>query len=455
MFNQIILEHRQQLSMTPEMLQSIKMLQMTSVELAEYIEHEFIENPVLEEVAGEREYDEYERWESQTHKEDEQFSILEKYVRQDETLYEYLMSQLGASGVSGNVYNVCEFLIYSLDSDGYLRITDEEIKVECGVPDEDINTARALLQSMEPVGIGARTLEECLEIQLKSKGELTAHMQRIISELLEDVADNHVGRIASVLKITKGRAQEYTDRIKRLEPKPGCRFSDGGSIQFIIPDVIVEFHGDDIIAVINRTSIQNFQISSYYLDLAKESRAGGELNEYLWDKIGSARRLLDSLEKRNNTILRVSKAIIENQRQFFMSEAKVLRPLTLQKIADELDMHLSTVSRAIDGKYMQVGGKLFPMKHFFGSGYVQLGKAYSADDTGSIEGENVDSEEIAATSIKQIIKRYIENENPKKPLSDQKMTSLLNAIGINISRRTVAKYREAMGIKATSKRKRF
>ena len=470
------LKQTQELKLTPEMVQSIRILQMNHLELAEYVSQELIENPMLEEAAPEAEtmsaeelncriqdaeedrydrYDAYDLCDRRGHLEERGsgnggVADYERFVRQEETLQDHLMNQLRGTRMATGVYRACEYLIGSLDEDGYLLLDEIDLTQDCHVSSEEAKDALILLQSMDPAGVGGRDLRECLKLQLQAKSLLTDAMATLIDSMLEDVAANRIARIAKVLAVTKSQAQFMVNTIRTLEPKPGRRFSDGRAVPYIVPDVIVERAGtscdDEIRAYINDGGTPKLQMSSYYRNLMQSVGKDEELNIYLSERFKSAGSLIQNIQQRNQTILRIVNAIMVRQKQFIEPGNKLLRPMTMQEIADELGLHVSTVSRAIDGKYMQCDGHIYSLRYFFGSGVSMC-----IHDTGAA---NDGMESVSATSVRRMIRELIQKEDASHPLSDQRISDMLIANGVKISRRTVTKYREIEGIDTASRRRR-
>jgi RNA polymerase sigma-54 factor len=489
---------KQELKMTPEMLQSIRILQMNTLELSEYIAQEVETNPVLEEMLPPTEvisseqlqermedrtidpldaYDRYDRYERYDYFErsgnsssgaSNDASDFEKYVHQDETLQEHLLEQLASFRIPERIFRVCEYLIGSLDDDGYLPADEEWLDAERDMSADDnrlkhqgdslnnnglnerselsqdeYNQALELLQGMDPIGVGARNLPECLKLQLKERGALTPQLQALIDTMLEDIASNQIGKIAKMLGIRKMEARDLVGIIRDLEPKPGRRFSDGQAVPFLVPDVIVEKIGNQLHVRLNDDATPRLQLSGYYRDLLARNKRDREVSTYLSDKFRSAEYLMQGVRQRGDTLLRITEAIVAHQSTFFEPGNKFLSPLTMQELADELELNVSTVSRAIDGKYMECDGGIFSLRHFFGSGVT-----LSNNDSN-------ESDAISSVAVHQMIVDLINDEDKTHPLSDQKIADWLIANGVHISRRTVAKYREAEGIESTSKRKKL
>jgi RNA polymerase sigma-54 factor len=306
--------------------------------------------------------------------------------------------------------------------------------------DEDrVERVLSYIHTMDPTGVGARDLSECMEIQLAARGLLTDEIEYIIENMLQEVADNKIGHIAKAVGLKNDEVQQIIDLIRTLEPKPGRQFASGGeSTKYVIPDVILEKVNGEYVVSSNDSSIPKLMVSSYYSELAHKAKEDQELDKYLTGRFNSATWLIRSIEQRKQTIFNVASAIVNYQIDFFDNGEKFIKTLTLKQIADELGIHESTVSRAINGKYLQSPRGVFELKYFFSSGVTAGG-----------------GEGLSSNSVKAMIKDMIEGEDPKKPYSDQDMVEMLKVREIDISRRTVAKYRESLGIQSSSKRRRY
>lgn len=452
---ELTIEQTQKLSMTPELIQAIQILQFTSQDLLEYVKDELLENPILEpeknqtieeiapievdireKILNENYYESsFKNWENDPDGE-EDYSF-DQYMSEETTLKDFLNNQLTFVSVEGKDINVAKYIIESLDDNGYLTLSLEEISREFNVSERKSQEILEIIQSFEPIGVGARDLRECLILQLLYKGLLTDELEFMINNMLEEIASNKIGVMAKTLGLKTSEIQEMIDVIKSLEPKPGRMFYSGENTKYVIPDVFVEKINGEYVITNNEGSVPSLKVSSYYNKLAKDAKSDEVLNKYLTDKFNSALWLIKSIEQRKHTIYNVAEAIVEYQRDFFDKGEKFLKTLTLRQIAEKVNVHESTVSRSINGKYMQTPRGLFEMKYFFSSG-VSKG-----------------DEELSSNSIKSFIREYIRDENPQKPLSDQIIAEMLLKRGIEISRRTVAKYREGMDIPSSSKRRRY
>lgn len=453
----LTIEQTQKLVMTPELIQAIQILQFNTQELETFVQEQILVNPVLEqetetetEEHSEREekldwkefirnsnYDDisYRGWQD---KDEDKNNSFERYVVNEVTLPEHLMFQYQFATMSKGCRRVGKYIIESLDENGYMTSTVDEIAGATGVSEEKVNEALEIIHGFDPAGVGARNLQECLEIQLKTKNELTPEIEKVIDEHLEDIADNRLSVVAKDMGMTVQQVQDIADVIRTLEPKPGRQFASEMETKYIIPDVIVEKAEDEYIVIINESSTPHLSISSYYRSLLGRADADPQLAEYLSDRVNSANWLIKSIEQRKQTIYNVVSAVVKYQKDFFDYGSKYLRTLTLKDIAEELGIHESTVSRSINGKYLQCARGVFEIKHFFSAGV--------SDDAG---------EGISSNSIKEFIKEIVDSEERTKPYSDQKMVEMLKERGLNISRRTVAKYRDEMGILSSSKRRRY
>lgn len=439
---------KQKLILTQVMQQSINVLQMSANDLREYIEKEFEENPILEAEFNlieskdniklsnylNNRYDE--NYNYQYNNEDE-ISVF-NFISDKKSLKDYLHEQLGEIKSDIKIKKVVSYMIESLDSKGYLENTLQEISSELGIDEDICQNALETLQSLEPCGIGARDIKECLLIQLKDKGILDENIQEIILKYLEYIADCKYNYIAKELKITPKEVQAYGDIIKGLEPKPSRGYYTGEGVKFIIPDAYIVKIGDKYNVIMNKDIIPNITINNLYKQEILNGKNKKEV-EYVKEKVNNAIGLINDIEQRNNTILKLLECIVKKQKAYFENGKEYLKPMTLKELADELSIHESTVSRAIKDKYILTSRGTVKIKDLFCNGIVS---------------SRVNGEDVSTNNIKNKIKQLIKLENKNKPLSDQAICDLLNKEHIDISRRTVAKYREELGIKSSSKRKR-
>ena len=446
----------QKLIMTQEMQMSVKLLQMSAYELGQYVNKEMQENPVLEEKDLQNhknnnndgtdykemikylDKDDYKVKNYGAKGENEEISPF-YYIAEEKSLKDYLKEQIGEFNEKCEILDICKYMVENLDNKGYLSVSLFDICKELAISDKDAETALKILQSLEPQGIGARNLKECLKIQLHNLVIDDENIYRIIDNYLELLAENKYNSIAKELRVTVSEVQKYGDIIKTLEPKPSRGFYTGETVKYIVPDAYInKFDGQYFISM-NEDVLPKLNINSLYKEIIKNEK-DVEAVEYVKDKLNSAMFLIRSIEQRKNTVYRVLEEILVVQKEYFDRGAEYLKPMTLKEIANNLEMHESTISRAIREKYVSVNnGKVIKIKDLFTTGIASV----------------VGGEDISTTNIKKAIKEMVDNEDPKKPLSDQIICNRLNIEGMNISRRTVAKYREELQIKSSSKRKRF
>ncbi|MBI2369785.1 MAG: RNA polymerase factor sigma-54 [Deltaproteobacteria bacterium] len=503
----------QQLVMTPQLQQAIKLLQLTRLELAQVVQQEMQENPLLEEgleesaepaepgEEAEQEAPPEERQEPEidwdryieealdsSRRRDGEYEVAgdedrpsyENIVTRKPSLYDHLMWQLGVSDLDEESRLVSAHIIGNLDEDGYLRrvvcgkcgrpsgeqerdaaceaggkhdeghnvpIPLSEAAQQAGVDEGTVVRVLARVQEFDPPGVGARTLEECLLLQIR----FVAREERVADEVLkasEEIVSHHLARlerrdyqaIAKELGLGLPLVAEAARLIGQLEPKPGRPFSTE-TTQYITPDIFVNKVDDDYVVQVNEDGLPKLRINAVYRDML---RGKGDLprqaREYIQEKFRSALWLIRSIHQRQRTIYRVTQSIVKFQREFLDKGIAYLKPLVLRDVANDIGMHESTISRVTTNKYVHTPQGVFELKFFFGSGIRRL------HDGG---------EGIAAESVKEKIRQIITQENARKPLSDQEIVELLRAQDIDIARRTVTKYREMLGILPSSKRKKF
>jgi len=438
--------------MTQEMQLSVKILQMTAFELQEHIDKELEENPVLDDTgemfntelkekidfAEMAKQFEYSPSDSKVYSKDDEAVSPFNFISESKSLNEYLMEQVSELDETELCKSVCNYIIESLDSKGYLDMTAEVLAAELRIEKEIVDYAINVVQSLEPEGIAARDLKECLKIQIARKGMVDVNIYRIIDEYLELLAENKFNTIAKDLGIDVMKAQEYGDLIRTLQPKPSSGFYTGEQVKYIVPDAYIKKIDTEYFVIMNDELGPKLTISTVYKQILKND-SDKEAVEYIKDKLNSAVFLIKSIEHRKTTIYRVLEKIIELQKEFFDYGKERLKPMTLREIADSLEIHESTVSRAIRDKYVLTDRGTIKIKDMFTTGMS------------SSRG----GEDVSTNIIKNSIAKLIEEEDKKSPLSDQHLCDVLNKSGTNISRRTVAKYREELGIKSSKGRKRF
>ncbi len=451
----LTLEQSQKLVMTPELRQAIELLQFNSLELKEYISNELEVNPMLEAVSSGEQFEDLDNYKQD--KEVDWKEYLERYddisyrpqrdknikehnyeafVSYEPTLNEYLMSQLNLVCLGNKEWKIGENIIQNIDENGYLTLSIEDIAeyMKCNI--EEVEILLRVVQTFEPLGVGARDLRECLLIQIRERKDYDSYVMTIIRDYLEDLGHNKIQKIAKELNLDLIQVQEASDYIKGLEPKPGRSFYSNDEIRYVTPDASIELIEGKFVVVLNDTTGPRLNINSYYRELMKTGKDKNTI-EFLNDKFNSAMWIIRSIEQRRSTIKKVIESILKFQMDFFLEGEKSLRPLNLKDVAEDIEMHESTISRATNGKYVQTPRGLFELKYFFSSGLLG------------------DDGDISSTSIKSDLREIINEEDPKKPHSDQKISEILKTQGINISRRTVAKYRDELNIPSSSMRRRY
>ena len=461
------LKQTQKLVMTPQLQQAIKMLQLSTIELQDAIEQELMENPALEvdEEKNQMEtslenneipkvddqensdpeemgFDDNEYFEeyfieknAQIGKsedtEDTKRKFLEGAVSRDETLQEYLISQLSMIDVDEDLKEIANILISYIDPMGYLSLSVEELSKELNISEEIIIKALKVVQSLDPPGVGARDIKECLLLQIEHLDDDPGNValaKKIIEKSLNDLKLHRIEEIARKNKVSVSEVEKAIDIISKLEPYPGRQFY-AGDINYIIPDIIVEKREGNWEVITNDVAIPKLRINRYYESLLKNKNTDKRTRDFIAEKVQRAKGFINSLQQRESTLVRVMKAILDEQKEFFEKGPKYIRPLTLKDIARKLDLHESTISRVTSSKYVQTPFGIFRLKYFFSN---------------QIKSSN--EEKYSSRSIKEMIKEIIEENKNNSPLSDQKIADILAKRGIEIARRTVAKYRKELNI---------
>ena len=445
-------------TLSPQMLQSMEILQMGSQELLEYIEEQVQENPVLEmeerygrgnessvlqrKLEWLESSDAQNRIYHQQDTEDDGTDPISNYGNADESeenLYLYVLSQLEVMDLDPQVLEVGRFLVESLNQNGWLDESLEDLAAELDKPVELLEQALTAVQSLEPAGVGARNLSECLTLQLRRRGEDNDLALRIARDHLEPLSKNRYNCIAKALGATQEEVREACDLIRSLNPRPGAGFATRENLIYINPDLFVVNFPDHFELLTNDYFFPSLNISSYYSRLLKDSD-DAEVRDYLMGKVRQAKWVVRSIEQRRSTLLQCAECLLALQEDFFRHGPGHLRPMSLADIAQKLGVHESTVSRTIRDKYIQCASGVYPLSYFFsrslGSARVKaMGEAVSPD------------------SAKTLLKKLIAEEDKRKPLSDQKLCELMAREGCELSRRTVAKYRDELNIPSTAGRR--
>ena len=488
----------QRLVMTPSLQQAIKLLQMSKLELEEVLNQEMVENPVLEEeqeqeepqreaeqaeqpeqpeapepaeaakeetppaasttpeapaeaeAAPETERDSFDEIDFDTYfedyldtaynprqYEDSEQTPLENTLSSTPGLQEYLTWQLSLSDANTAVREIATYLIGNIDEDGYLRVAREEIRTAGFESDADVEAALKLVRSFDPPGICAFDLPDCLMLQIRALKIDNPLIEKIVTEHWPEFLNRQFPQLSKSLAVGMSELQAVVEIIKNLEPKPGRKYSNERTI-YVEPDVAVRKIGDEYVIQLNEDGLPKLRISAAYRRMLRGGNGaiGQEAAAYLKDKMRSAVWLIKSLDQRQRTIYKVADSIVRHQREFLDKGIEHLRPLVLRDVANDIGMHESTVSRVVSNKYIHTPRGLFPMKYFFHSGIDS--------STGT---------DVSSLSIKSKIARYIADEDTRRPHSDARIMQRLRAEGIQIARRTVAKYREELRIPSSSQRK--
>jgi RNA polymerase sigma-54 factor len=443
----------QKLIMTQQMQMSVKILQMSNMEIQSYINKEIEENPILEAEKKIKDNKDNIDYKELIKYLDDDFNYSNKnyYVNNDEdqvtpftfisakkSLKEYLVEQIIDLNLSEYLKNLCKYLAEDIDARGYLYTNKNVLSEELNEDMNIIEEALKIIHSLDPPGIGAANLIECLKIQLNRLQIEDANIYVIVEEYLELIADNKYSVIAKKLNISIQEAQRYGDIIKTLEPKPSRGFYTGEDINYVLPEAYIKKIDNEYFVIMNNDDIPKLNINKTYKNIIYNDEDEKTV-KYVKDKINSALFLMKSINQRENTIFRILTKLLEVQREYFDKGEKYLKPLTLKEIAEMLEIHESTVSRAIRDKYIYTDRGTIKIKDLFITGVSQ---------------NNYD-DNVSTLLIKNEIKNIVQNEDNKKPFSDQKICELLKEKNLNISRRTVAKYREELEIKSSSKRKRY
>lgn len=453
---------KQTQTLSPQMMQSMEILQMGSQELLEYIQDQVQENPVLEmeEKYGKGDdtavlqrklewlesTDAQNRYYHQQDTEDDEKDPISNYGTVDEreeNLYLYVLSQLEVMDLEPELLPVGPFLVESLNQNGWLDESVEDLAEELGKPVEEVEKALAAVQSLEPAGVGARNLSECLVLQLQRRHEDSELAIRIARDYLDPLSKSRYGLIAKSLGVCQEEVRTACDLIRTLNPRPGGGFAARENLVYINPDLFVVNFPDHFELLTNDYFFPDLNISGYYCRMLK-STEDNEVKDYLMGKVRQAKWVVHSIEQRRSTLLRCAECILELQEEFFRRGPGHLKPMCLADIAQKVGVHESTVSRTVRDKYLQCASGVYPLSYFFSR---SLGAPAARPGT----EENTSSPDFA----KALLKKLIGGEDKHKPLSDQKLCERMAREGCELSRRTVAKYRDELGIPSTTGRKQY
>ncbi|WP_026362333.1 RNA polymerase factor sigma-54 [Geopsychrobacter electrodiphilus] len=464
----------QQLVMTPQLQQAIKLLQLSRMELVDVVTEELAENPLLEEgddqpvsdlqseekpaveegseeIKGESEGVDDIDWQTylegyslssttttDVYEDNEDRPSFESLLTKKSTLFDHLMWQLNMSKVPEAEHLAAAEIIGNIDDAGYLHANLEDICMATSVTEKIAQQALDRVQMFDPAGVAGRNLQECLLLQLERLGLQDSLSAVILRDHIDDIEGRKYPVIARALKVSLDDVLLAAKIVSELDPRPGRAFNQE-DIHYISPDIFVHKVGDEYVVTLNDEGLPNLRINSFYRSaLTNSDSVDKKAGEYIQDKMRSAVWLIKSIHQRQRTIYKVTKSIVKFQRQFFEYGIEHLKPLVLRDVAEDIEMHESTVSRVTTNKYVQTPQGLFELKYFFNSGI-----------------STTDGDSVASESVKIRIKEIVAKEDPKKPLSDQKIVQLLKESDIHIARRTVTKYREMLGIGSSTERKRL
>ncbi|PFR23784.1 RNA polymerase sigma-54 factor [Bacillus cereus] len=428
----LLQEQSLRLAMTQELRQAITMLQYNVQELSEFLYEQSMENPLIELNGFEREKKKSSSKSTSTSKQvDNQMEI---YSVDSTSIQQHLLDQLQYYKIDEEKRKTASFIIMNMDGNGYLQETNEELAELVAAPIDVVEHSMELVQSLEPAGVGARNIQECLSLQLKRLQKRDVLSEMIVDEYFAYFIKKDWRKLAHLMKCSNEELQSAVDCITSLQPKPGLAFSSEKP-HYIVPDMAVKKEEDRLVLQMNERNMPRIEIHSEYSALLHNSES--EVASYVSEKYQHVQWIMRSLKQRKQTLLQVMEIIMKKQRDFFWKGPEYLKPLSLKEVAEELGVHESTISRATRNKYVQTPHGLFEMKSFFSNAVV-----------------TTEDEAVSTKRVKQLIQTLVEQENKKKPLSDQKISKLLEEEHeIVISRRTVAKYREQMNIPASSLRK--
>lgn len=437
-------ELRQELKLTPQLLQSIEVLQMTSQELQEYLGRVTEENPMLdaEDSSLHSAYEELRQkaswidggvYGTTFSHEDSDMPEPARLDPETESLSAFLCDQLERKRLSRPLLALSKYLAELLDEDGYLSKEDLEGLTELKIPTELIDQALATIHSLDPAGVGARNLSECLLLQLARQDDVPSGVVAIVTQFLPELGRKHYGPISKELGLTIEEIHAAERVISALDPHPGQSFLPTEPTVYVRPDIfIVELDGE-LKVVLNEYYLPRITVNSYYTRLLKDSDEK-DTKEYLRQKMQQAKWLLNNLERRGSTLRLCAEAILDVQSDFFSGKSLELSPMNLSSLANTLKLHPSTISRALRGKYLQCRQGTYPLRYFFNRAVSETGPSRQA--------------------VKQKLLSLIKTEDPRHPLSDQQLCQLLASNGVEVARRTVAKYRIELGIESSSLRRK-
>jgi RNA polymerase sigma-54 factor len=455
------LEQTQKLIITPELRQAIEILQLSATDIIDFTSRALQENPLLEthepeekehKLSGTAKRTDWEAFVRRQRQDYSEVRGLPREMREETprerqsvhrlTLEEHLLSQWRFLRLKPEIRSLGEYYIGNLNSSGYLAITPEQAAADLSCSEELAYEALRQVQTLDPLGVCAQNLRECLLLQLEHltlDGATQKLLRTLIINYLEEIGRGNLLRIARVLEKTPAEIQQLVDRIKQLNPKPGAGFAGAEDTIYVIPDVLVERDGAGFRIVLSETDQPQITVNDVYAKvLLSQFQADAEAKAYVETKLNQAAWLIRCLEQRRSTIYKVTEAIIHYQKEFFLRGVSGLRPLTMRQIADEIGVHESTVSRTAANKYIQTPYGVYEFKFFFRPGLESAGQG-----------------PMSTESIREMIREMIKGEDRRAPYTDQQIAEALAQKGVKVARRTIAKYREEMGIRSTALRRRY
>ena len=457
----------QQQTLAPQMRQSLEILQASTLELGQLLNQAMELNPVLEDITEHESLDEitdseledsenYDDWQDSYDDDMRDLAIMERRNRgmgQDAiearehfynsivaplTLQEHLIEQIREGGLDEQRQGDAKIIVGNLTDHGYLDAPLEELAIQLQIPVERLEDALATIQNFDPPGVGAADLRECLLLQLDFLGLGAGLEAEIVDEHLDEVARNHFPQLAKKLHLPIETIIEAIDHIRTLDPSPGSRFQNNGN-PYVQPDVEIKSgdHGEWV-ASLTGSYLPRLRINDEYKDLLSSSTDDRKTRNYLRNQIRDGRAVIRAIDQRQETILAIAREIVDRQQPFLEKGSRHLKPMTMNDIAEVIGVHPTTVSRAVAGKYIDTPHGLMEMRKFFATGY-----------------QTFDGKDVSNEGVREALQTLINRENSTRPLSDSKLEKLLNEQGIKIARRTVAKYREQLGILPSHLRKKY
>ncbi len=457
----------QRLAMTPSLLQKIELLTLSRLELCELLNQELAENPVLEEVQESPDYEIPEKLAEQQQKaeqeqgdtyddfdyeyffgeylgssyknrereSDDDRPSFDLFLASPSTLSDHLTWQLNLSDISAEIRPIADYIVGNINADGYLTVSVEEIAATLSVPVSQVEEALEVVQSLDPTGVGARDLQECLLLQIRA-ADLTGSLEeKLVQGYLPLVQQKKFKEICKELGCEYEEIATALENIRRFSPRPGQKYSSEKPV-YVQPDVYIYKVEDEYQIALNDDGLPRLKLNRAYREMLKEQNVSKDTKSFIKERFRAALELLKSVDQRQQTIFRVCQCIVNRQRDFLDHGLLYLKPMLIKDIAEELGVHSSTISRVVANKYAHTPQGVIELRKFFTVGV-----------------ESADGENLSIVHVKERIKRIISNEDSSKPLSDQKIARILNQEGIQITRRTVAKYRDQMRVPGSRERK--